>query len=856
MRSFETFFEAMTGHLPRRWQSDLGEAAIASRLIRVPTGFGKTAGVVAAWAYHALENSDARWPRRLVFCLPMRVLVEQVEAEVRGWMQRLGRLWDGGVDPRPAGAVGVHLLMGGASADEWHLHPEFPAILIGTQDMLLSRALNRGYGSPRARWPMEFAQLHQDALWVLDEVQLMDVGLATSVQLQAFRAGRSGAVRPTVTWWMSATLQTAWFRTVDAPVLGASLETPLELPVEDQGSPLAQVSRRTELVAPDSDEATARMVVDAHDSLADGEFGRITLVVVNRVERAVELHRAISSLTKGVDVRLVHSRFRPAERAHWKAEFLGREHCRRGVDRILVATQVVEAGVDVSASTLVTDLAPWPSLVQRVGRVARYSSGAAPTQGRVVVLDTPVDDKSALPYDAAELLATRDVLSRAIEDGEADLGMAGLTRLEGRLSDEERRRLYPYVPPFVLRRRELLELFDTTLDTTGADVDVSRFIRTSDDRDVQVAWRPSVEIEKHLAGAHIHREELCGVPVGSFRDWVKRKHRQVLVRDYLAGEWRFATADDVIPGRVFACDAAAGGYEPALGWSPKSKEPVPVVSVKGGLGAADALAAADESADDESLSATEWQSIGTHGYRTAAFVRHIAAALNVEQAPLFDLAARVHDYGKAHPAFQGRIALGGAPARDQHDWAKAPQNAWRRSTGRPGFRHELASVLGVLDLLARVEPDHPAFTPRWPEVERQPEPVGANPLLDELRALPARDLNLVLWLVLCHHGKIRCSLAPDPRDSSIPGAAIRGVLEGDSLPPVEICDAGGGRHRLPETHCSLTIAGLGLSETFGPSWAERVLDLLEHHGPFDLAYYETLLRVADVRASRNPGEDR
>jgi CRISPR-associated endonuclease/helicase Cas3 len=62
-----------------------------------------------------------------------------------------------------------------------------PAIIIGTQDMLLSRALNRGYASARARRPMEFGQLNHHALWVMDEVQIMDVGLATSAQLQAFR---------------------------------------------------------------------------------------------------------------------------------------------------------------------------------------------------------------------------------------------------------------------------------------------------------------------------------------------------------------------------------------------------------------------------------------------------------------------------------------------------------------------------------------------------------------------------------------------------------------------------------------------------------------------------------------------
>ena len=42
--------------------------------------------------------------------------------------------------------------------------------------MLLSRALNRGYGMSRYRWPMHFGLLNNDCLWVMDEVQLMGRG--------------------------------------------------------------------------------------------------------------------------------------------------------------------------------------------------------------------------------------------------------------------------------------------------------------------------------------------------------------------------------------------------------------------------------------------------------------------------------------------------------------------------------------------------------------------------------------------------------------------------------------------------------------------------------------------------------
>ena len=113
--------------------------------------------------------------------------------------------------------------MGGVESARWLDHPERPAVIVGTQDMLLSRALMRGYASSRAIWPMEFALLHEDTQWVFDEVQLMGAGRATSVQLEAFRrceatrVARNGGLRsrPARSLWISATLDPKWLRTVD-----------------------------------------------------------------------------------------------------------------------------------------------------------------------------------------------------------------------------------------------------------------------------------------------------------------------------------------------------------------------------------------------------------------------------------------------------------------------------------------------------------------------------------------------------------------------------------------------------------------------------------------------------------------
>ena len=188
-------------------------------ILNVPTGMGKTAAVVLAWLWKRGWRKDGResqpdvaTPRRLVYCLPMRVLVEQTVKNTEAWLKALDLYSTPG-----GGRVSISVLMGGEEdvrAAEWTSYPEEDAILVGTQDMLLSRALMRGYGMSRYQWPIHFALLHNDSLWVFDEVQLMGAALATSAQIEAFRRNFPLA-KSSRTLWVSATLNRDWLDTVD-----------------------------------------------------------------------------------------------------------------------------------------------------------------------------------------------------------------------------------------------------------------------------------------------------------------------------------------------------------------------------------------------------------------------------------------------------------------------------------------------------------------------------------------------------------------------------------------------------------------------------------------------------------------
>src|SRR5260370_24472361 len=112
----------------------------------------------------------------------MRSLVEQTATNAQVWISRLSQHFDAARQTPPE----VHLLMGGTERTEWRLYPERAAIIVGTQDMLLSRALMRGYGMSRFGWPIDFGLLHTDSFWVFDEMQIMHAGLAPPALRDAF----------------------------------------------------------------------------------------------------------------------------------------------------------------------------------------------------------------------------------------------------------------------------------------------------------------------------------------------------------------------------------------------------------------------------------------------------------------------------------------------------------------------------------------------------------------------------------------------------------------------------------------------------------------------------------------------
>ena len=136
----------------------------------------------------------------------------------------------------------------------------------------------------------------------------------------------------------------------------------------------------------DSAEAVDRIVAGA-------AAGAACVWVRNAVDEAIEAVAAIRK--RGCEADLLHARFTYGDRLHHEQEAL-RRFGRDGKGReghVLVATQVVEASLDLDFDLMVSDLAPIGALIQRAGRLWRHTSRrpaeSRPVDGPTLIVLSP-----------------------------------------------------------------------------------------------------------------------------------------------------------------------------------------------------------------------------------------------------------------------------------------------------------------------------------------------------------------------------------------------------------------------------------------------------------------------------------
>ncbi|GAP61676.1 hypothetical protein ARMA_0099 [Ardenticatena maritima] len=393
-----------------------------SVLLQAPTGAGKT--LAALWPFlEAWDRDDPEmFPRQAIYTVPMRVLANQFLTETRRLVQRL----------RTPTLPHITIQTG-----EQPLDPEFRGdIIFTTLDQTLSSLLGVPYSLSTTRSNLNVGAVLGSYL-VFDEFHLFPYEASLTV-LQLLR--QIGRITPFVL--MTATFSSTLLQQI-ATLLrdsGVTVETVVVSPEEARAIATRDQQKERRFYIADTPLIDLENGTHQAQNIL-GHHHQRSLVVVNTVGRAQSMYEALlnagaqgipfSSLVTDEEyeealraslqkeekgqktsenpwlplvervrehllqhaeapwVMLLHSRFESKHR-RFKEELLRMLWGPKSTEAqqpsiIVIATQVVEVGLDISAEVLHTESAPAAAVLQRAGRCARYPG----EKGRVYVYPAP-----------------------------------------------------------------------------------------------------------------------------------------------------------------------------------------------------------------------------------------------------------------------------------------------------------------------------------------------------------------------------------------------------------------------------------------------------------------------------------
>ena len=600
---FAQFFHEVHKCEPFPWQERLTRQVLADgtwpEVIDLPTGTGKTA--VLDTAVFALAARPANFPRRVVFVIDRRIVVDQVCERARKIADSLDRpatplleslgsrlraLSDGGK------ALGVAGLRGGIPIDNgWSRQPDEPWVLVSTVDQFGSRLLFRGYGVTQKMRPIHAGLAGNDCLVILDEVHLSVPFAETLSQVGMFEP-TSRLPRRFAVVEMSATPSNTNLRRF-------KLDPVADIDECEELGRRVRAAKHAKLVSVQNHKAMPARIVKLVKELSDGKTGNAATgvgVVVNRVRTARETFVALRDA--GYIAHLVTGRMRPLDRLDALCRIYPAVDPERDSDlaapTVVVATQAIEVGADFSFDALITECAAVDSLRQRFGRLDRRGTYHERT-GRhapavIIGPKSVVGTKKPDPIYGESVKVTWAELGRRVRADHVDVGPLALSDFpHGAAAPKDQ-------APLVLQTH--MDAWVQTNPEPLVQPGVDQFLhgmQSSVSPDVSIAWRRDLSAEV-LRLVPPRQLEFLQVPVWAAKAWL-RGDTEADIGDIrsLADEasttsssgarrrcvhWKGMGEDPVTvqpdrlrPGDVLVVDAQEGGIQEGT-WDPTCGETV------------------------------------------------------------------------------------------------------------------------------------------------------------------------------------------------------------------------------------------------------------------------------------------
>ena len=585
---FFELFEQINGFQPYPWQHRLYESFCEGSILEelaLPTGTGKTS---AAMLYLLALINGADLPRRLVYVVDRRAIVDQTAECIERWVNRIeenpdlaARLNERGAFPMIKQLIPVGILRGGiADTGGWRMDPARPAVIVGTVDMIGSRLLFAGYGDGRTRRSLHAGLLGYDTTVMLDEAHLspaMEHLLRSICEIQA----KCWKPRFEVLT-MSAT-----------PREGALSLAPEDVdhPQFNQRLTASKHCRLHEL--PKGKDQCSCMA-----KLALRHRAGAVLCFVRKVDDATKLHKALVKEVGQERVGLLTGTLRGSERSTlssgslWARFLPNRERCEDHESVFLVSTAAGEVGVDLDADHAVMDLVPVDSVIQRLGRVNRAGT-VARAEVDVVYAEADIERSTKPKKDWNWKARLIDAQYRTLEIL-TDLQCASpLSLME--IDPEQRKKASAPMPHIGKLDRSRIDLMAAT-SVPERDQAISVFLRGHSDEpepETQIVWRRdvcdiarTVELAESALGMFPPLpEEVLKAPTRTVEKELKKIANRVnsrclfLLRDRTGATKVYNLADsatglpDIQSGTLFL-PACAGGLSSAGLLDASSKHPV------------------------------------------------------------------------------------------------------------------------------------------------------------------------------------------------------------------------------------------------------------------------------------------
>ena len=368
----------LNGKEPRLFQKQIGQSIRRVTLVEAGCGTGKTAAAYLWAAQHAHE-------KKLFFCYPT------TGTATEGF---LGYVHESDVEAKLMHSRAIADLEGIAKVadDERNEHllrieslgAWSPQVIVCTADTVLALARNnrRGlYNSPAILC----------GAFVFDELHAYDDAMFAA--LLALIKALPGA---------SFLLMSASLPKQRKSILLSHVDAIEQIPAPKE----LEAIPRYEFQKAESESALLPMVC------GDVAAGKKVLWVCNTVARAQNIFSEARRL--GINAKTYHSRFKYEDRKQRHRDVVDAFVANTGAGLLAVTTQVAEMSLDLDADVMVSEIAPIPALIQRLGRLNRRVSEGNPGTPRTVFFIEPENEK---PYDKDTLALARKWIETLQREG-------------------------------------------------------------------------------------------------------------------------------------------------------------------------------------------------------------------------------------------------------------------------------------------------------------------------------------------------------------------------------------------------------------------------------------------------------